>query len=105
VADHLKKCRQGKGKEATHVLIVADPQILDERSYPERSSLLRTISRIFVDMNLRKAWHVAKSTRPHAVIFLGDMMDNGFADTHITQCVCGHTSSVVELNLTVHVAV
>ncbi|KAI0305609.1 Metallo-dependent phosphatase-like protein [Multifurca ochricompacta] len=74
----------GKGK-ATHILLVADPQILDERSYLERSSLLRALSRIFVDMNLRKAWHIAKSTRPHAVIFLGDMMDNGFADMHITK--------------------
>jgi hypothetical protein len=104
VADHLKKCRQGKGK-ATHVLIVADPQILDERSYPGRSSLLRAISRIFVDMNLRKAWRVAKSTHPHAVVFLGDMMDNGFADTHISKCVCGHPSSILEFNLTVHVVV
>ena len=74
-------------KAATHILLVADPQILDDRSYPERSSLLRTVSRIFVDMNLRKAWRVAKSKRPHAVIFLGDMMDNGFADMHITECV------------------
>lgn len=42
-------------------------------------------------MNLRKAWRVAKSTRPHAVVFLGDMMDNGFADMHITQYVlCAH---------------
>ncbi|KAI0256084.1 Metallo-dependent phosphatase-like protein [Lactifluus subvellereus] len=65
---------------ATHILLVADPQILNERSYPERSSLLRAVSRIFVDMNLRKAWRVARSTRPHAVIFLGDMLDNGFAD-------------------------
>ena len=79
--------RQGNDK-ATHVLIVADPQILDERSYPQRSSLLRTVSRIFVDMNLRKAWRVAKSTHPHAVIFLGDLMDNGFADMHIAQYVC-----------------
>ena len=80
---------QGKNNEkaATHILLVADPQILDDRSYPERSSLLRTVSRIFVDMNLRKAWRVAKSKRPHAVIFLGDMMDNGFADMHITECV------------------
>jgi len=38
-------------------------------------------------MNLRKAWRVAKSMRPHAVIFLGDLMDNGFADMHITQYV------------------
>ena len=37
-------------------------------------------------MNLRKAWRVAKSMRPHSVIFLGDMMDNGFADMKITEC-------------------
>ena len=75
---------QGSGK-ATHILLVADPQILDDRSYPERSSLLRTVSRIFVDMNLRKAWRVAKRKRPHAIIFLGDMMDSGFADMHIME--------------------
>ena len=75
---------QGNGK-ATHILLVADPQILDDRSYPERSSLLRTVSRIFVDMNLRKAWHVAKRKRPNAIIFLGDMMDSGFADMHIME--------------------
>ncbi|KAF8472905.1 Metallo-dependent phosphatase-like protein [Russula ochroleuca] len=74
----------GNGK-ATHILLVADPQILDDRSYPERSSLLRTVSRIFVDMNLRKAWHVAKRKRPNAIIFLGDMMDSGFADMHIME--------------------
>jgi ethanolamine phosphate phosphodiesterase len=38
-------------------------------------------------MNLRKAWRVAKRKRPDAIIFLGDMMDNGFADMHITECV------------------
>ncbi|KAH8990472.1 Metallo-dependent phosphatase-like protein [Lactarius akahatsu] len=74
----------GKG-EQTRVLLVADPQILNEVSYPDRSPFLGTLSRIFVDMNLRKAWRVAKSMRPHAVIFLGDMMDNGFADMHITR--------------------
>ncbi|KAI9463657.1 Metallo-dependent phosphatase-like protein [Lactarius psammicola] len=74
----------GKG-EQTHVLLIADPQILNEKSYPERTPLLRTISRVFVDMNLRKAWRVAKRMHPDAVIFLGDMMDNGFADMDITK--------------------
>lgn len=37
-------------------------------------------------MNLRKAWRVAKSTRPHTVIFLGDMLDNGFADMPAIKC-------------------
>ena len=88
-ADLLSLDRQGTG-DATRVLIVADPQILNDMSYPERSPLLRTLSQIFADMNLRKAWRVAKSTRPHAVVFLGDMMDNGFANMHITKCVMGH---------------
>ncbi|KAH9961335.1 Metallo-dependent phosphatase-like protein [Russula dissimulans] len=81
------RCRwpdPGKG-EATRVLLVADPQILDDRSYPERSAFLRAASRIFVDMNLRKAWRVAKSTHPHAVIFLGDLMDNGFAEMSMAE--------------------
>lgn len=38
-------------------------------------------------MCLRKAWRVAKSTNPDAVIFLGDMMDSGFAEMEITKCV------------------
>jgi hypothetical protein len=40
-------------------------------------------------MNLRKVWRVVKSKRPHAIIyiFLGDMMDNGFADMYIAECV------------------
>ncbi|KAH9998519.1 Metallo-dependent phosphatase-like protein [Russula compacta] len=72
----------GKGR-ATHILLIADPQILSERSYPGRNSLLMTVSRIIVDINLRKAWRVAISMRPHAVIFLGDMLDDGFAHMHI----------------------
>jgi ethanolamine phosphate phosphodiesterase len=75
------------GSNATHVLLVADPQILNGKSYPERSSMLRVVSQIFVDLNLRKAWRVARSTRPHTVIFLGDMLDNGFASMPATQYV------------------
>jgi hypothetical protein len=82
---------QGEGNP-TQVLIIADPQILDERSYPGRSSPLRTLSRIFVEMNMRKAWRVAKRTRPHAIIFLGDIMDNGFANMHITKYVFANPS-------------
>ena len=82
---HFAYPQQGKG-EQTRVLLIADPQILDERSYQERNSFFMTLTRIFVDMNLRKAWRVAKSTHPDAVIFLGDMMDSGFADMQITKC-------------------
>ncbi|KAL0956446.1 hypothetical protein HGRIS_002594 [Hohenbuehelia grisea] len=62
-----------------HVLIAADPQILDHRSYPDRPAYLTYLSQIFTDLNLRKSWRAALRTRPHAVVFLGDMMDNGRA--------------------------
>jgi hypothetical protein len=91
---------QGKGN-VTHILLVADPQILNERSYPERNSLLRAASRIFVDMNLRKAWRVARSTRPQTVIFLGDMLDNGFTNMPISECVPKSNSLVTFTQLQV----
>ncbi|KAJ7188096.1 Metallo-dependent phosphatase-like protein [Mycena filopes] len=61
----------------THVLLVADPQILDHRSYPDRAPLLTWISQLLVDLNLRKSWRAALRTRPDVVVFLGDMMDGG----------------------------
>ena len=45
-------------------------------------------------MCLRKAWRVAKGTNPDAVIFLGDMMDNGFAEMEITKCAHLHRPSL-----------
>lgn len=62
---------------ASHVLIVADPQILDHRSYPSRGPYLTYFSRVFTDLNLRKSWSAALRTRPDHVVFLGDMMDGG----------------------------
>ncbi|EJF65103.1 Metallo-dependent phosphatase [Dichomitus squalens LYAD-421 SS1] len=61
----------------THVLIVADPQILDRRSYPDRPPWLVRLSQLIVDLNLRKSWRGVLRQNPHAVVFLGDMMDNG----------------------------
>ncbi|KAK2463173.1 hypothetical protein APHAL10511_004828 [Amanita phalloides] len=61
----------------THVLVIADPQILDHRSYPGRLAILNYVSRVMVDLNLRKSWRAATRLRPDAVVFLGDMMDGG----------------------------
>ncbi|KAJ6594040.1 Metallo-dependent phosphatase-like protein [Mycena capillaripes] len=63
--------------QPTHILLVADPQILDHRSYPGRAPWLTYISQLLVDLNLRKSWRAALRTRPDIVIFLGDMMDGG----------------------------
>lgn len=78
------------------MLLVADPQILDMHSYPDRGYLLSALSQVIVDLNLRKSWSAMRSwllTRSvssgavesnetetegkEAVVFLGDMMDNG----------------------------
>ncbi|KAG7446241.1 Metallo-dependent phosphatase [Guyanagaster necrorhizus] len=67
----------GPKDSAKHVLIVADPQILDHRSYPGRSALLTFLSRLFTDLNLRKSWRAVATKKPDAVVFLGDMMDGG----------------------------
>lgn len=62
------------------MLIVADPQILDLQSYPDRHPLLQYLSQWVVDLNLRKSWHAARRLSPDVVVFLGDMMDRGRAD-------------------------
>ncbi|KAJ3549354.1 hypothetical protein NMY22_g908 [Coprinellus aureogranulatus] len=71
---------EDNGPRPQHILIVADPQILDHRSYPGRGALLTWLSRIIVDLNLRKNWWAAISKKPDAVVFLGDMMDGGRFD-------------------------
>ena len=59
------------------MLIVADPQILDRRSYPDRSPWLTRLSQFVVDLNMRKSWRAVLQQGPQVVVFLGDMMDNG----------------------------
>lgn len=63
-----------------HVLVVADPQIADRRSYPTRNFLMKALSQFIIDLNLRRSWHsTINRVQPHAVVFLGDLMDNGRA--------------------------
>ena len=63
-----------------HMLLVADPQILDANSYPGRHPWLVWLSQKMVDLNMRKSWRAAQALQPDVVVFLGDMMDNGRID-------------------------
>jgi len=60
-----------------HILVLADPQILDARSYPGRNPWLMWLSQMIVDLYLRKSWRAVQKLQPDAVVFLGDMMDGG----------------------------
>ncbi|KAI0074379.1 Metallo-dependent phosphatase [Panus rudis PR-1116 ss-1] len=62
---------------STHVLLVADPQILNHRSYPGRDPFLMWITQRLVDMYMRKSWRAVRTLKPDTIIFLGDMMDGG----------------------------
>ncbi|KAL1682795.1 Metallo-dependent phosphatase-like protein [Schizophyllum commune] len=72
--------RQDRADDAEHVLLVADPQVLDMNSYPDRHPALQWLSQVIVDLNLRKNWRAALRSRPDKVVFLGDMLDNGRMD-------------------------
>ena len=72
------RSQQVQNGDHKKVLIIADPQILDRHSYPERSPWARLLSQVMTDLNLRKGWRaVYPRFRPDYVVFLGDMMDNG----------------------------
>ena len=65
----------------SNILIIADPQILNSRSYPHRNLLLTCLSQLFADLNMRKSrCLVAMKMRPHVVVVLGNMMDGGQGD-------------------------
>lgn len=63
-----------------HVLLIADPQIVDRHSYPYRFSPISYLTRLIVDLNMRKNWQVALRKEPDTIVFLGDVMDNGRLD-------------------------
>ena len=73
--------------EPAHVLIVADPQVLDTKSLPAVGFLTRPFTRWVVDFNLRKSWHAALKLHPQEVIFLGDMLNGGRYARDADECV------------------
>ncbi|PLW10289.1 hypothetical protein PCASD_24895 [Puccinia coronata f. sp. avenae] len=64
-----------------HLLIIADPQLpTSEYSYPGRLAPLRWLSIKIIHQFIRKSWRLLiRNTNPHAIIFLGDLLDGGIA--------------------------
>lgn len=60
------------------VLIIADPQLIDEHTYPGRSSALLKLSKFTVDNYIYKNYlRLIKQLKPNTIVFLGDLLDNG----------------------------
>jgi hypothetical protein len=59
------------GTRPTHILLVADAQI------PMRQAHSQTITGLFHDVYMHRAWKMTRRLHPHLVLFLGDMLKTG----------------------------
>ncbi|KAL8962922.1 MAG: hypothetical protein Q9183_005078 [Haloplaca sp. 2 TL-2023] len=61
-----------------HLVLVADPQLVDPHTYPGRPWPLSTITRHHTDYYMRKSFSLIQETLdPTTVFFLGDLFDGG----------------------------
>ncbi|KAK5467625.1 hypothetical protein LTS15_000598 [Exophiala xenobiotica] len=61
-----------------HVLLIADPQLVDPHTYPDRPWPLSTLTVAYTDRYLRRSYrYLQEHLRPDATIFLGDLFDGG----------------------------
>ncbi|EXJ78296.1 hypothetical protein A1O3_09457 [Capronia epimyces CBS 606.96] len=61
-----------------HVLLVADPQLVDPHTYPGRPWPLSSLTVLYTDLYLQRAYRVLQEQlRPDATLFLGDLFDGG----------------------------
>lgn len=69
---------QVASNEVINVMLVADPQLIDNHTYPGRNSVLLKVSEHTADVYLKKNYHaMVRALRPDYVFFLGDYLDNG----------------------------
>lgn len=80
----MKKCQWStwenwpKGAESHRVGLFADPQIMDEYSYPGRPQIINYFTRVIVDHYHRRNWkYVQYYLDPDSNFFLGDLFDGG----------------------------
>lgn len=61
-----------------HVLLIADPQLVDPHTYPGRPWPLSSLTIYYTDLYLRRAYHgLQYSLQPDSTLFLGDLFDGG----------------------------
>ncbi|AGO13739.1 AaceriAGL131Wp [[Ashbya] aceris (nom. inval.)] len=66
------------GATPHRVAMLADPQIMDEHSYPGRPWIINWVTQQFLDNYHRKNWmYIHAKLNPDSVFFLGDMFDGG----------------------------
>lgn len=67
-------------KEATphHLIFIADPQLIDPHSYPERPWILQWLTMLYTDKYIKRSYiSLQKKLHPDTIFFLGDLFDGG----------------------------
>ncbi|KAI5968150.1 uncharacterized protein KGF55_000020 [Candida pseudojiufengensis] len=76
----ISKCKWPKlpnNENQTNILLIADPQLIDNHTYPGRNSYLLKLSQHTVDQYLKRNYQNLLNLKPKYTIFLGDLLDNG----------------------------
>ncbi|KAK5094953.1 hypothetical protein LTS08_008349 [Lithohypha guttulata] len=83
-SSHVKGCAWSnweKWKDSSqphHVLLVADPQLVDPHTYPGRPWPLSTLTIFYTDLYLSRAYNqLLTRLTPDTTFFLGDLFDGG----------------------------
>lgn len=82
-----------EGVQPFHSLVLADPQLLDMRSYPGRSWVGRKVGIWLTDSYARKSWYFVIGSKGTAgrgvdgVVWMGDLLDSGVHMIEKDECV------------------
>jgi len=68
----IRKCNI----DGTEIIIIADPQLVDEHTYNRRGILLR-LTKLYTDIYMRRNYFLISRYRSPLHVFLGDLMDGG----------------------------
>lgn len=61
-----------------HLVLLADPQLVDPHTYPDRPWPLSTLTILHTDLYLRRSMkQIRKYLHPDTIVFLGDLFDGG----------------------------
>ncbi|QPG77156.1 hypothetical protein FOA43_004561 [Brettanomyces nanus] len=67
-----------EGIKPYNIMLVADPQLIDNNTYPNYGKFALWLSTFTVDNYIYKNyWQLVDTLKPDAVVFLGDLLDNG----------------------------
>ncbi|KAF2482492.1 hypothetical protein BDY17DRAFT_242941, partial [Neohortaea acidophila] len=83
-AHHIDAChweeweKWPQGAQPHHLVLVADPQLVDPHTYPGRPWPLDTLTEKYTDLYMSRNFRLINSNLdPDSVVFLGDLFDGG----------------------------